>query len=179
MNDNSKTVIRIGLLSIILTLLTLSNGIDYEFIENPYRKYVTEYVETLEANGIDVPTQKRWTVRDEPRFFITTTIGEARGMFDDREVMVFIHPLLKLKEENMIRFVIWHELTHDIFNVRHGTTLLMKPTADRNDAQIFDVAKVLLIDYLKKINSMNHYIENKKFFNKSLPELNGVCKFAL
>jgi hypothetical protein len=60
---------------------------------------VTEYVETLEANGIDVPTQKRWTVRDEPRFFITTTIGEARGMFDDREVMIFIHPLLKLKEE--------------------------------------------------------------------------------
>ena len=55
----------------------------------------------------------------------------------------------------------------------------MKSTADRNDAQIFDVAKVLLIDYLKKINSMNHYIENKKFSNKSLPELNGVCKFAL
>jgi hypothetical protein len=63
--------------------------------------------------------------------------------------------------------------------VRHGTTLLMKPTADRNDAQIFDVAKVLLIDYLKKINSMNHYIENKKFFNKSLPEQKRVCKFAL
>ena len=149
MNSNSKTVIRIGLISIILILFTLSNDIDYEFIEEPYRKYVTEYVETLEDNGIDVPTQKRWTVRDEPRFFITTTIGEARGMFDDREVMVFIHPLLKLKNENYIRFVIWHELTHDIFNVIHGSTLLMKPTASDNDDEIFKTAKILLIDYLK------------------------------
>ena len=150
MNDNSKTVIRIGLLSIVLTILSLANGIDYEFIEEPYQKYVTEYVETLEANGIDVPRQERWTVRDEPRFFITTTIGEARGMYDDREVMIFIHPLLKLKDENVIRFVIWHELTHDIFNVRHGATLLMKPTADQNDGEIFKLAKILLIDYLKE-----------------------------
>ena len=149
MNSNSKTVIRIGLISIILTLFTLSNDIDYEFIEEPYRKYVTEYVETLEDNGIDVPYQKRWTVRDEPRFFITTTIGEARGMFDDREVMVFIHPLLKLKNENYIRFVIWHELTHDIFNVMHESTLLMKPSASDNDDEIFKTAKILLIDYLK------------------------------
>ena len=173
MDNNGKTVIKIGLIGVILTILTLSNDIDYEFIEEPYRKYVTEYVETLEANGIDVPSQKRWTVRDEARFFITTTIGEARGMFDDREVMIFIHPLLKLKDENIIRFVMWHELTHDIFNVRHGTTLLMKPTADRNDGKVFDVAKVLLIDYLKKNR------ENKKFSNKSLPEQKRVCRFAL
>ena len=70
-------------------------------------------------------------------------------MFDDREVMVFIHPLLKLQRENIIRFVIWHELTHDIFNVKHGATLLMKPKADKNDGEIFEVAKALLIDYLK------------------------------
>ena len=150
MNDNSRVIVKIGLIGIILTLLTLSNDIDYEFIENPYKKYVTEYVETLEANGIDVPRQERWTVRDEPRFFITTTIGEARGMYDDREVMIFIHPLLKLKDEDVIRFVIWHELTHDIFNIRHGTTLLMKPTADQNDGEIFKLAKILLIDYLKE-----------------------------
>ena len=147
--NNNKTVIGISIIGIILTLLSLSKKVDYEFIEEPYRKYVTEYVETLEKNGIEVPTQKRWTVKDEPRFFITTTIAEARGMFDDREVMVFIHPLLKLQRENVIRFVIWHELTHDIFNVKHGTTLLMKPKADKNDGEIFEVAKALLIDYLK------------------------------
>ena len=120
MNSNSKTVIRISLIGIILTLFTLSSNVDYTFIEGPYQKYVREYIETLEENGIDIPDQKRWTVRDEPSFFLTTTIGYAKGMFDDREVMIFIHPLLKLKNDNYIRFVIWHELTHDIFNVRHG-----------------------------------------------------------
>ena len=148
--NNNKTVIGISIIGIILTLLSLSKKIDYEFIEEPYRKYVTEYVETLEYNGISIPTQKRWTVRDEPRFFTTKVIAEARGMFDNREVMVFIHPFLKLQKENVIRFVIWHELTHDIFNIRHGTTLLMKPIASKNDGEIFEVAKELLIDYLKE-----------------------------
>lgn len=150
MNNNSKTIIKISLIGIILTLFTLSSNVDYTFIEVPYQKYVREYVETLEDNGIDIPSQKRWTVRDEPEFFLSSTIGYAKGMFDDREVMIFIHPLLKLKNENYIRFVIWHELTHDIFNVRHGSTLLMKPSASDNDDEIFKVAKILLIDYLKK-----------------------------
>ena len=151
MNNNSKTIIKIALIGIILTLSTLSNNnINYEFIEYPYREYVTEYVVTLEKNGIDVPTQKRWTIREEPRFYRTAVIGQAIGMLDSREVMISVHPLLKFKDQNTIRFVLWHELTHDIFDVRHGTTLLMKPSASRHDGEIFETAKVLLIDYLKK-----------------------------
>ena len=145
----SKIVVKIALGVMLAVLFTLENEIDYTFVEYPYRKYVKEYVKELEDAGIKVPEQKRWTIRTEPSFFITTTVGQAIGMLDDRQVMVFVHPLLKLQRENVIRFVIWHELSHDVFNLKHGTTMLMKATASNNDGQIFPIAKKMLIEYLK------------------------------
>tara|TARA_R110002073_G_scaffold331631_1_gene516572 strand:+ start:1887 stop:2348 length:462 start_codon:yes stop_codon:yes gene_type:complete len=149
---NNRIVTGISFIGIVLTLLILSlrSSVDYEFIEDPYRKYVTEYVETLESNGISMPHQKRWTVRSENGLRYTNIIGQARGMYDDRQVLILLNPLLKLQDENFIRFTLWHELTHDIFNVTHGTTLMMKPVASMNDGDVFNVAKLLLINYLKE-----------------------------
>jgi Zn-dependent protease with chaperone function len=146
----SKIVVKIALGVMLAVLSTLEKGIDYTFVEYPYQKYVKEFVKELEDAGIKIPEQKRWTVRTEPSFFVTTTIGQAIGMFDDRQVMVFVHPLLKLQKPNVIRFVIWHELSHDIFNLRHGSTMLMKTTASNNDGAIFPIAKKILIEYLKE-----------------------------
>ena len=145
----SKMVVKIALGVMLAVLSTLEKGVDYTFVEHTYQKYVKEFVKELEDAGIKIPEQKRWTVRTEPSFFVTTTIGQAIGMFDDRQVMVFVHPLLKMQNPNVIRFVIWHELSHDIFNLRHGTTMLMKTTASSNDGQIFPIAKKMLIQYLK------------------------------
>jgi len=145
----SKMIVKIALGVMLAVLSTLEKGIDYTFIEHPYQKYVKEFVKELEDAGVKIPEQKRWTVRTEPSFFVTTTIGQAIGMFDDRQVMIFVHPLLKLQRENVIRFVIWHELSHDVFNLKHGTTMLMKTTASNNDGQIFPIAKKMLIQYLK------------------------------
>lgn len=150
MVKESKMVIKIALGVILAVLCTLEKGVDYTFIEQPYQNYVKEFVKELEDAGIEIPEQKRWTVRTEPSFFVTTTIGQAVGMFDDRQVMIFVHPLLKLQRPDVIRFVIWHELSHDVFNLRHGTTMLMKPTASNNDGVIFPIAKKLLIEYLKE-----------------------------
>jgi hypothetical protein len=149
---NNRIVTGISFIGIVLTLLILSlrSSVDYEFIEGPYRQYVTEYVETLESNGINIPHQKRWTVRSENGLRYTNTIGQARGMYDDRQVLILLNPLLKIQDENFIRFTLWHELTHDIFNVTHGTTLMMKPVASMNDGDVFNVAKLLLINYLKE-----------------------------
>jgi len=146
----SKMIVKIALGVMLAVLSTLEKGIDYTFIEHPYQKYVKEFVKELEDAGVKIPEQKRWTVRTEPSFFVTTTIGQAIGMFDDRQVMIFVHPLLKLQRENVIRFVIWHELSHDVFNLKHGTTMLMKTTASNNDGQIFPIAKKMLIQYLKE-----------------------------
>ena len=150
MVKESKMVVKIALGVILAVLSTLEKGVDYTFIEQPYQKYVKEFVKELEDAGIEVPEQKRWTVRTEPSFFVTTTIGQAVGMNDDRQVMIFVHPLLKLQRPDVIRFVIWHELSHDVFNLRHGTTMLMKTTASSNDGKIFPIAKKLLIEYLKE-----------------------------
>ena len=146
----SKMIVKIALGVMLAVLSTLEKGVDYTFIEYPYQKYVKEFVKELEDAGIKIPEQKRWTVRTEPSFFVTTTIGQAIGMFDDRQVMIFVHPLLKLQKPNVIRFVIWHELSHDIFNLRHGSTMLMKTTASNNDGVIFPIAKKMLIEYLKE-----------------------------
>jgi len=145
----SKMIVKIALGVMLAVLSTLEKGIDYTFVEHPYQKYVKEFVNELEDAGIKIPEQKRWTVRTEPSFFLTTTIGQAVGMLDDRQVMLFVHPLLKNKNPNVIRFVIWHELSHDVFNLRHGTTMLMKTTASNNDGAIFPIAKKMLIEYLK------------------------------
>ena len=150
MIGESKMIVKIALGVMLAVLSTLEKGIDYTFVEYPYQKYVKEFVKELEDAGIKIPEQKRWTVRTEPSFFVTTTVGQAIGMFDDRQVMVFVHPLLKLQRENVIRFVIWHELSHDVFNLRHGTTMLMKTTASNNDGAIFPIAKEMLIEYLKE-----------------------------
>ena len=150
MIGESKMIVKIALGVMLAVLSTLEKGIDYTFVEHPYQKYVKEFVKELEDAGIKIPEQKRWTVRTEPSFFITTTIGQAIGMLDDRQVMVFVHPLLKLQKPNAIRFVIWHELSHDIFNLKHGTTMLMKTTASNNDGAIFPIAKKMLIEYLKE-----------------------------
>ena len=146
----SKMIVKIALGVMLAVLSTLEKGVDYTFIEYPYQKYVKEFVKELEDAGIKIPEQKRWTVRTEPSFFVTTTIGQAVGMFDDRQVMVFVHPLLKLQKPNVIRFVIWHELSHDVFNLKHGSTMLMKTTASNNDGVIFPIAKKMLIEYLKE-----------------------------
>ena len=145
----SKMVIKIALGVMLAVLSTLEKGIDYTFVEHPYQKYVKEFVNELEDAGIEVPEQKRWTIRTESTFFLTTTIGQAVGMFDDRQVMLFVHPLLKMKSPDVIRFVIWHELSHDVFNLKHGTTMLMKTTASNSDGEIFSIAKKMLIEYLK------------------------------
>ena len=150
MIGESKMIVKIALGVMLAVLSTLEKGIDYTFVEHPYQKYVKEFVKELEDAGIKIPEQKRWTVRTEPSFFVTTTIGQAIGMFDDRQVMVFVHPLLKLQRENVIRFVIWHELSHDVFNLKHGSTMLMKTTASNNDGAIFPIAKKMLIEYLKE-----------------------------
>ena len=146
----SKMVVKIALGVMLAVLSTLEKGIDYTFVEHPYQKYVKEFVKELEDAGVKIPEQKRWTIRTESTFFLTTTIGQALGMFDDRQVMVYVHPLLKMQKPNVIRFVIWHELSHDIFNLRHGTTMLMKTTASSNDGAIFPIAKKMLIEYLKE-----------------------------
>jgi len=146
----SKMIVKIALGVMLAVLSTLEKGIDYTFVEHPYQKYVKEFVNELEDAGIKIPEQKRWTVRTEPDFFLTTTIGQAVGMLDDRQVMLFVHPLLKNKNPNVIRFVIWHELSHDVFNLRHGSTILMKTTASNSDGDIFPIAKKMLIQYLKE-----------------------------
>ena len=145
----SKMIVKIALGVMLAVLSTLEKEIDYTFVEHPYQEYVKEFIKELEDAGIEVPEQKRWTLRTEPSFFLTTTIGQAIGMFDDRQVMIFVHPLLKIQKPNVIRFVIWHELSHDVFNLRHGSTMLMKTTASNNDGQIFPIAKKMLIEYLK------------------------------
>tara|TARA_R110000772_G_scaffold74599_3_gene162488 strand:+ start:1987 stop:2472 length:486 start_codon:yes stop_codon:yes gene_type:complete len=150
MVKESKMVVKIALGVILTVLCTLEKEIDYNFIEHPYQKYVKEFIKELEDAGINVPEQKRWTVRTEPSFFVTNTIGQAIGMFDDRQVVIFVHPLLKLQKENVIRFVIWHELSHDVFNLRHNTTMIMKTTSSSNDGEIFPIAKKMLIEYLKE-----------------------------
>jgi hypothetical protein len=151
MNENSKTVVAIGLSIILMVLFTLDHR-DLTFVEDRYRKYVIEFIDELEAEGIEIPEQKRWSIRTDILLFSTTILGYAEGMNDDRQVNIRLHPILKFKSEDWVRFVIWHELGHDLFNIKHDTCLLMKAHADKNDDALFPIAKIEFIQYLKDNN---------------------------
>jgi hypothetical protein len=148
MNSNATTVIRIGLATILIVLGTLKNR-DLRFVENQYKEYVIEFIDELEAEGIEIPEQIRWTVQTDISLFRTNTLGWAQGMNDNRQVLIRLHPLLKFKSGNELRFILWHELAHDVFNIKHGTIVLMQPSSTPYDAFLFPAAKIELIQYLK------------------------------
>ena len=149
MEANALKVVKIGIVSILIVLGTLSKGRDLRFVDVTYNKYVVEFIEELEEEGIDIPNQIRWTIGEDISLFRTSILGWALGMNDDRQVNIRMHPLNKFKSEDEIRFILWHELAHDIFNIKHDTMLLMKTTSSKTDAYIFPAAKIEFIQYLK------------------------------
>ena len=148
MNRDSRTIVSVSIIIIAIIIGNLKS-IDYSFIEPRYSKYIKEFISEMEYHGINIPEQSRWTARTEPSLFTTTTIGIARGMYDDRQVNVWFTPMLRYQKEDYIRFVVWHELAHDIFNLKHGSTLLMKNSSSGNDDELFPIAKELFIKHIK------------------------------
>ena len=81
--------------------------------------YVFEYMNTLEEFGIEFKKQSFIVVFDAD-IMRTNLVGQAKGMFNDDLIYVKVNP--KLWNQLTVKqrkHLIFHELSHDIFNIEH------------------------------------------------------------
>ena len=98
-------------------------------VNKELRSYVKEYLLTLDNYDIEFKKQSFIVVFDAD-VIRTDILGMAKGMYNDSLVYVIINPdtwrRLTTKQR---RHLIFHELSHDIFNTEHTTEVeLMKPS---------------------------------------------------
>jgi hypothetical protein len=113
--------------------------------------YVKEYKALLEENGVDIPWGK-----DMVRVMFGVAIprhvlGVAWGMDIDNITFVEINyqNWLQLSHEQK-RLVMFHELTHDVFNLEHFDIVLMNTPMPKNiTKQKVDLWMQELIQYVK------------------------------
>ena len=121
-------ILLIGLLFINCTSQVKEPVYTYE-LSKELQPYVFEYLSTLEKYDIKFKKQSFIVVFDAD-IMRTPLIGQAKGMFNDSLVYVKINPSLwrelTIKQK---RHLIFHELSHDIFNILHTEDIeLMRPS---------------------------------------------------
>ena len=90
------------------------------------RPYVLDYVKTLSNAGIRIPYGKDLMIVDLSYTMPSNVLGIAMGMEIDNVVVVMINA----REWGGLSFnqrvlLMYHELSHDIFNLYHGDTPVM------------------------------------------------------
>lgn len=122
-------------------------------VNNIIAPYVNEYISILEKNNIKIPIGKELLCVDFTSSLADDTLGVAWGMHIDN--ITFI----QISKENWIflsvqqkRFLIFHELSHDIFNLNHFDTTIMNtpmPSIYKASEVYIDNAIEELIQYIK------------------------------
>tara|TARA_R110000782_G_scaffold34806_1_gene83123 strand:- start:333 stop:788 length:456 start_codon:yes stop_codon:yes gene_type:complete len=117
------------------------------------RPYLYEYLATLEKHDIKFKKQNFILVFDSD-IMKTNMLGLARGMNNDNLVYVKINPKgwFELTEKQK-RHLVFHELSHDIFNIKHTQDIeLMRPSMATVKASMnmnIDNEIITLMSYIK------------------------------
>jgi len=121
-------ILLIGLLFINCTSQSKEPVYTYE-LSKELQPYVFEYLSTLEKYDIKFKKQS-FIVVFSPDLVRTNLLGVAKGMFNNELVYVKINPRLwNWLTPKQKKHLIFHELSHDIFNVAHTEDVeLMKPS---------------------------------------------------
>lgn len=119
-------------------------------INDIIKPYYEEIIKELEDEGIEIPYQESITIGIDP-LMNPMLLGYAIGMNDDRRVLIQINTKLISAHPNQLRYVLLHELLHDIFNVYHYGNGLMKPSSTGLDAYLYEIDKAKVISELKEM----------------------------
>ena len=120
-------------------------------VDSRLERYVDEYIEIMQLNEIPVPTQVRFMVIFHKESLPRNAAAAAWGMFRPFMVMIAVDPEAIWLSHNQLRWLMFHELTHDIWDIRHESGLeLMKPVIPEY-VSAYDVDKALceVANYLK------------------------------
>lgn len=99
---------------------------DTVIVNTILKPYVDEYVIRLMGEGIKLPYGKDLVLIDFSLAFPNHILGVAWGMNIDNITVVQINAMqwryLTVQQK---RLLMWHELTHDIFDKYHGSSCVM------------------------------------------------------
>ena len=93
-------------------------------IDEPFKGYYKLYTERLAVAGIEVPTGDILIQYSKP-LRKTKYLGVARGMWNPSIVNIKVNPNWKNRDMATRKWVMFHELTHDMFNIEHNEISLM------------------------------------------------------
>ena len=132
----------------IVSLLWVS-VIEAQRVDKQFKYHLDRYIEILENNDITVP-ENQYMIYSSRKLYNTHLVGVARGMFTPMFVHIIISPTFSYLDYEKRAWVIYHELTHDIFNIRHGEIDLMEKVIPEylNDMRLNRAMKEL-VRYLK------------------------------
>ena len=117
-------------------------------VDKELQPYLLEFDRVMLDAGINVKYGSLVVIKF--RLLKGGLLGVAWGMNHDVTV-IDINPILwaKLSHQDK-RMVMFHELAHDVFNLKHWSTLLMNPTKPQLlDKTFVDNAINLLIKHIK------------------------------
>ena len=124
--ENRWFTIRVILLLILGLLANLIiEAQNTEWIQPPFEGYYELYKQRLNKAGIELPVDYV-AIRYNTNLKHTKYLGVARGMWMPTVVNVIISQRWDRYPMAARKWVIFHELTHDIFNIEHGEIDLME-----------------------------------------------------
>lgn len=155
------------ILLLIFTFLTVGIIGQYEVIKAPYNKvvemqkksnirvihpalrpYVNEYIVTMAISGIEIPDPEIIIIDLVDIYEGVSFAGLAEGMNKDLVYVRINRAIWNRLSKDKRRLLIFHELSHDIYNLQHGEIELMLPAMDMIKSD-FNTLKQELINYLK------------------------------
>ena len=136
--------------TIIALLITALSNAQYR-VDKRLQPYVNEYFKLLDDNNIAYNTPTVLITVSQP-LKGTDYLGVALGMNNDNLVYVRISPRFFELDRNSRLWVMFHELSHDIFNLRHGSIRLMhKKAYDEVTFIQLNRAKAELVKHLNSL----------------------------
>ena len=142
----------IGLITDNHRISKRSSGVDMTIktvdVDRQLQPYLMEFDRVMHDAGIDVKYGSLVVIK-----FVslrTGLLGVAWGMNHDVTV-IHINPVLWATMSHQDkRMVMFHELAHDVFNLKHWSTLLMNPVKPQLlDKAFVDNAIKLLVKHIK------------------------------
>ncbi len=115
---------------IVATLLLNEPAVNEERVmvrDTELRQYTIEFLTELDNYDIDYDKNQNIVVRFN-KLLNNGVAGAAYGMHHDDYTTVFINPMIwKYLNADQKRWLVFHELAHDMFNTAHFSTPIMHP----------------------------------------------------
>ena len=135
--------------TIIIALLITAMSNAQHKIDTKLKPYVNEYFKMLDNNNIAYDITLMIVTTSE-RLEITEYLGIALGTDNNDLVYIRISPKFFDLDTHARLWVMFHELSHDIFNLRHGSIRIMsKKLPYYVDSSMLSKASNELVGYLK------------------------------